>query len=103
MNINEEYARLMRDAGFTHLVQVSEQEEQKLQEQFDKDGTFPTDVYLKDDVHMRYEPIDISTEDLQKICALKTYLATNTIKKCVIFFTVLAVLSLVAALIISLT
>lgn len=43
--------------------------------------------------------MDLTDNKMIKYCALKTLKATNTIKKCVIFFTVLMIISLVIGLI----
>lgn len=99
MNVKEEYDRLMRLADFAQPVPVSEQEEAEIQDLLQKGEMIPPDVYLKDDVHVRNQIIDISPEELQSLCALKTYLATNTIKKCAIFFTVILALSLIMSFI----
>lgn len=99
MNFQKEYNYLMCAAGFTQSVPVSEQEELEIQEKLKHGGTIPSDIHLEGEIHVRHEAADISAEDLQKLCALKTYLATNTIKKCVVFFTIIAVISLVLSLI----
>lgn len=100
MNVQEEYIDLMRIAGFTHAIPVSKQEEAEIQEQLKEEGTVPFDVYLEGEAHVRHQVVDMSSEELQKLFALKTFLAINTIKKCVIFFTVVAAISLLALLVV---
>ena len=93
------------DAGvFFQEVECSEEECQKYAAMMRNKENLPENIVCFNtdddcDEFIKLIPLDISHEDLQDYCALRQTRDIRTIKKCVIFFTVLAIIGLLGALI----
>lgn len=93
------------DAGvFFQEVECSEEECPKYAAMMKNNEKLPENIVCFNtdddcDEFIKLIPLDISHEDLQDYCALVQTRDIRTIKKCVIFFTVLAIIGLLGALI----
>jgi hypothetical protein len=103
MKKSQDYMDLIKETGFVEVERLSGGEESRIKEMIKNGEELPLGVFEDEGQLFVRQEMDLTDVEMIKYCALKMLKATNTIKNCVIFFTVLAVLSLVAALIISLT
>ena len=86
-------------------VDCTEEENKKFSEMLAHKEELPTDVIQRQtsygaklDEFYRVIPLPLSSEDLLQYCALKNMKNIKTIKNCVVFFTVIAILSLTVSL-----
>ena len=103
---DEKLLQLKRDNGLCFEVACSEEENQEYMELIKQKKLLPKEIIRKElsngnapDRYYKEIPIDISQEELQEYCMLKQTKNINTIKNCVVFFTVLTVISLVRTVI----
>ena len=99
----EELLQLKYDSGLCREVDCSEEENRAFAELLKQKKDLPADVLRREDENHRNEfyrvvPLEISHEELKEYCILKQTKHLHTIKNCVLFFTVLAVLSLLSTL-----
>ena len=83
----------------------SPEEEQMYLEMEKKGEELPDDVFQINgdaDSFVRYTELDIDKEHLREYYTLMQIRKLNTIKNCVVFFTVLTVISMIIALFVSL-
>ncbi len=94
------------EMGFTVKVNCTAEENAAYAAQLEATGSLPAGVYRYRDVYSN-EPDqfytvrqgDLTNAEKQAYIACCNFKNVNTIKKCVVFFTVLAIISIVAALI----
>lgn len=91
---------LIQETRFVKVRRLPNGEENKVREILKIGEELPVGVFDDESELFIRQEMDLTNIEIIKYCALKTQKATNTIKNCVIFFTVPALLSLVAALII---
>ena len=97
--LDEKLLQLKYDCGFCVEVDCSEEENQAYLELLKQKKKLPIDVVQRNDnlnKFFRVVPMDISHEELQEYCLLNQTKNLNTIKNCVVFFTILTVISLIA-------
>ena len=101
---DEKVLELKYDAGLCREIDCTEEENQKFLEMLKRKEELPFDIARRDengtksDRFYRVVPLNITAEEIQEYCALRNTKNIQTIKKCVVFFTTLAVISLLIAL-----
>ena len=104
---NEDFLKLMHDFDLFQKVDCTEEENAQFREAIKHHKEIPFDVLqyeeygAKIDRFYRVVPLDVNNEEFQKYCSLKQLKFLRTIKNCVVFFTILTVISLVLILMVS--
>ena len=98
---DEDLLQLKYESGLCKEVDCSEEENKKYLELLKRKKALPIDIAQRQEMNgtkwdkfYKVVPMDISYEELQEYCLLKQTKNLNTIKKCVVFFTVLTAISL---------
>lgn len=98
----EKLLQLKHDNGLCQEVLCSEEENRLFLEMLKQKKDLPEDVVrceesngAKLDKFYRVVPFEVTHEEIQEFCMLKQIKYLKTIKNCVVFFTVLTVLSLI--------
>ena len=105
---NEELLQLKYDNDLCEEVYCTKEENRIYLEMIKHKQKLPLDILKCDgaeglsDSFYRVVPFKITHEELQEYCLLKQTKYLKTIKKCVVFFTMLTVVSLVATFIFNL-
>ena len=103
----EKLLQLKHDNGLCQEVLCTEDENHLFLEMVKQKKALPEDVVrceesngTKLDKFYRVVPLEMTHEEIQEFCMLNQIKHLKTIKNCVVFFTVLTVLSLVATILI---
>ena len=103
---NEKLLQLKYDNGFCLEVDCSEEENQLYLKLLKQKKELPIDIVRREesngtklDEFYKVVPLEISHEELHEYCLLKQTKHLNTIKNCVVFFTILTAISLFATII----
>ncbi|MBQ4323136.1 MAG: hypothetical protein IJC19_04275 [Clostridia bacterium] len=105
----EKFLQLKYDEGLCKEIDCTEEENHIFLEMLHKKEKLPIDIIRRTDTNgaalnkfFRVVPMEITHEEIQEYYALKQSKNLNIIKNCVVFFTILAVISLAATLILTL-
>lgn len=99
MEKTRQYYLLLDELGMGERVPLPTEEKRERQERLKKNLSDPPDYLYCDGEVMRIRELAMSGEEFHKICAMKQLSAILTIKKGVVFFVAVAVVSLVFSLV----
>lgn len=107
---DERLLELKYENGLCQEIDCTEEENKMFMELLKNKEKLPIDIAqhtdsngIKLDTFYRVVPLEIASEKIQEYCALRNLKNIKTIKNCVVFFTVITVMSLIATIILLLT
>ena len=103
MKLTKELEQLRHDLGILQEVDCSVEENEKYRKMLQENETLPDGIVRREGEveyasFYRLEKTILSKEELAEYLQCRQLKAIETIKKCVVFFTVLTIISLVCAL-----
>ena len=106
----ENLFQLKYDIGLCQEIDCSEEENRMYLEMLKQKKELPSGIIRRVESNgaklnqfYRVVPLEITPEEMQEYCALKQTKNIQIIKNCVVFFTVLSVLSLIAGILLFFT
>ena len=99
---DEKLLELMYESGLCREIDCTDEENQMFLDMIKRKEELPIDIVRREesngtklDEFYKVVPLEITSEEIQKYCALQNAKNIKTIKNCVVFFTALTVISLV--------
>ena len=107
---DERLLELKYESGLCQEIDCTDEENKMYLEMLKNKEELPFDIArreegngTKPDKFFRVVPLEITSEEIQEYCTLRNMKNIKTIKNCVVFFTVITVISLVATIFLFLT